>query len=405
MGGLCRCQPPTTVASVEKVSTGFRVVWREAGVKQYERFPTATAAESFRAKVEANNGRWPFGWVKGYGFNDKPSTAPTFTVWARRCITARSTASARTRHDYLRDFERHLEPVFGQTPVDQITKEQVGQWLIGLTVSPKTAKNIHGLASSIMAEAVDERLAPGNPFHKGLRALPNVKQEDMVFLARTEFDTLLAHVPELYRPLVATLGLTGLRWSEATALQAQDIDVMTRRLTVVRAWKRTPDSYFVIGEPKSRRSRRTITIPQSLVDVLLPLIAGKGDGEWLFTARTGTVVRHANFRQRVWLPAVKAMQRCDTHQDTAGPCRCPGTVSKTPRIHDLRHSHVSWLIAAGVNLAAIQRRLGHESITTTVDRYGHLSPETDDAISAALDGHAAPLSAVPAVSDFDLFRQ
>ncbi|MCA0329475.1 MAG: tyrosine-type recombinase/integrase [Actinobacteria bacterium] len=44
-------------------------------------------------------------------------------------------------------------------------------------------------------------------------------------------------------------------------------------------------------------------------------------------------------------------------------------------MHDLRHSHASWLIAAGVPLPVIQRRLGHESIQTTVDVYGHLAPD------------------------------
>ena len=55
-----------------------------------------------------------------------------------------------------------------------------------------------------------------------------------------------------------------------------------------------------------------------------------------------------------------------------------------PRIHDLRHTHVSWLIAQGVQLPAISRRLGHESITTTIDRYGHLLPEVDDGLVRAL---------------------
>ena len=62
---------------------------------------------------------------------------------------------------------------------------------------------------------------------------------------------------------------------------------------------------------------------------------------------------------------------------------------KAPSLQDLRHTHASWLIAANVPLPAIQRRLGHESITTTVDRYGHLVKELETealaAIEAALD--------------------
>ncbi|MFJ2115860.1 tyrosine-type recombinase/integrase, partial [Streptomyces sp. NPDC087850] len=54
------------------------------------------------------------------------------------------------------------------------------------------------------------------------------------------------------------------------------------------------------------------------------------------------------------------------------------------RTHDLRHTHASWLIAGKVPLPVIQARLGHESITTTVDRYGHLLESSDDEVVAAV---------------------
>ena len=59
------------------------------------------------------------------------------------------------------------------------------------------------------------------------------------------------------------------------------------------------------------------------------------------------------------------------------PCGCPGTLTKVPRIHDLRHTHVAWQIAGNVPLSAIARRVGHESVNTTDKTYGHLLPELD----------------------------
>ena len=56
-----------------------------------------------------------------------------------------------------------------------------------------------------------------------------------------------------------------------------------------------------------------------------------------------------------------------------------------PRVRDLRHTHASQLIAAGVPLTVIQRRLGHESIKTTSDTYGHLAADADVAAAAVLD--------------------
>lgn len=380
------------MASVEQVTTGWRVVWRQAGVKQYERFAGHAQAAKFRLLVEAHGNRWPDGWIKGHGFTGTSDT-PTFTDWAKRAIAARSRANDRTRHDYTRDVTLHLEPTFGDTPIGDITREQVGQWLIELAGkrSPKLVKNVHNLASSILTDAMHDGLVTSNPFRGAVAALPSVKHEEMVFLSRGEFDQLLAHVSEAYRSLVLTLAMTGLRWSEATALRICDVDVLAKRITVVRAWKRTPESYFVLGEPKSRQSRRTISIPDSLAAALVPLVTRSGD-ELLFLTAWDRPVRHANFRQRVWLPAIRAAQRCDTHQQAEKPCGCPGTLTKTPRIHDLRHSHISWLVAAGWNLVKVQRRAGHESITTTIGTYSHLAPDDADEITAALDQRPAVAS-------------
>jgi hypothetical protein len=55
------------------------------------------------------------------------------------------------------------------------------------------------------------------------------------------------------------------------------------------------------------------------------------------------------------------------------------------RIHDVRHTHVSWLIAGGLPLPNIQARLGHESITTTIDTYGHLMPVGNELASQIID--------------------
>lgn len=356
-----------------KSGISYRVVWRENGEKQTETFPTRKLAETFEQLVEGHGNHWPTGWVKARGFAEVvPTSVPTFTEWAARTIAARARANERTRADYLRDIHLHIEPTFGSMRLDEIGREHVGRWLIMFvgTASPKTVKNVHGLASSIMADAVDEGLISRNVFKGAAGRLPNVKTEEMVFLTRQDFDTLHSALHKHYRPLALFLVLTGLRWSEATALTVSDVQLMGRKtISVTKAWKRQPDGYMVLGEPKSRRSRRTISLPDEAVDVVIPLVAGRASADRLFTSVEGHTVHHGNFRNRVWLPAIR---------------RAEG-LEKQPRIHDLRHTHVGFLIEEGVNLVAIQRRLGHESIQTTIDRYGHLTNEADDQINAALD--------------------
>ncbi|MEU1276511.1 tyrosine-type recombinase/integrase, partial [Streptomyces sp. NPDC005799] len=114
------------------------------------------------------------------------------------------------------------------------------------------------------------------------------------------------------------------------------------------------------------------------VEMVRRLTSGRAKDDFVFRAAMGGPWRHANFYNRKWKPAVAAAI-------AAG-------LPKEPRIHDLRHTHVAWLIAKKIPLPAIQARLGHESIQTTVDRYGHLVRELDDEITAAVEA----VMAVPA---------
>jgi integrase len=131
-----------------------------------------------------------------------------------------------------------------------------------------------------------------------------------------------------------------------------------------------------LKQPKSKKSKRTISLTPDDVHVL----GAPGPANQLvFPSRTGANMRHTSFRNNVWLPAVARAQ---------DPERCERegveVLRKTPTIHDLRHSHASWLIAAGIPLPHVQARLGHESITTTVGVYGHLQPDAHAQMAAAM---------------------
>jgi integrase len=369
------------MASIEprqhKSGTSYRVVWREDGEKQWETFRSLTAATKFRKLVEGSSNHWPSGWVKGRGAPDDhaSSDAPLFRDYAEKTISARQKADEGTKGGYRRLLVNHINPVLGHIPVDRIDRFHISKVADRMTVAgraTKTISNAHGLLSSILSDAVTDRLIDRNPAVGVLPNQPDSKTEEMVFMTPADFGILVSHVSgDTNKALVTLLVGTGLRWSEATALQVHDVDIMGRRaVDVSRAWKRRGGG-FILGSPKTNRSRRTVSLPPELVDLLIPLVASRDPGEFLFTLASGRPIRHNNFYNRVWVPAVKAAR-------DAG-------LMKSPRIHDLRHTHASWLIDAKVTLPAIQRRLGHESITTTIDRYGHLAPEHVDEINAAID--------------------
>lgn len=419
------------MASLEELRSSFRVVWRERGVKQTETFDDRDRAQKFRLLVEACGNRWPDGWIPGYGLqrgDDK--AAETFDSYAARTIAVRPGADERTREDYLGMLRIHLSPVIGAKPLaslDRFDVAAVATRMNELGRKPKTIANVHGLLSSVLDEAVTDGLIPTNPA-KG--ALPKFERDDdegdgeMTFLTKADWALLRKQIPEgTERDLAELLIGTGLRWSEATALRGKDVDLTTGRLSVRRAWKRRGNTWR-IGTPKTKRSRRDIGLSPGQLAMLRPYVITAGDAGYLFTNSYGHPMRHNNFHENVWTFAILAASNCHLHREDfikaelahrrekrrrrpsrstpAGraklgplppapkPCGCPGTLTKRPRLHDLRHSHCSWLIDAGINIVEIQRRMGHESIQTTIDRYGHLMPgAADSAIGEAIDERLA----------------
>ncbi len=124
--------------------------------------------------------------------------------------------------------------------------------------------------------------------------------------------------------------------------------------------------------PKNGRTR-TVRLPRFLVDVLSPVVAGKGPEELVFASCSGGPLRHGQF-YRAFRRAVAA----------AG-------LDPRLRFHDLRHSAAAMLIAQGAHPRAIMERLGHSSITVTMDVYGHLLPSLDEALADGLDATFAEL--------------
>ncbi|WP_226962650.1 MULTISPECIES: site-specific integrase [unclassified Streptomyces] len=214
----------------------------------------------------------------------------------------------------------------------------------------------------------------------------------MCFLERDEYARITMEIrdPDA-RDLADWLIGTGMRWGEATALQVRDLNLNAPVPTanVQRAWKKAKKGSaeaFYLGPPKTKKARRLVALSPAQVEMARRLTADLLPEDYVFRAARGGAWRHANYYNRKWKPAVEAA--------------VAKGLPKRPRIHDLRHTHVAWLIAARIPLPAIQARLGHESIQTTVDRYGHLVSSLDTDIAAAVEaamGVPAPRAGLRAV--------
>ncbi len=285
--------------------------------------------------------------------------ADGFTVasWCTHHVDHLTGVNQATRTRYRRYIANDIAPSkIGPLPLTALTNADVAQWLNSLTGAAKTLANKHGFLAGALSGAVRARHISANPCD-GNR-LPRDEPAEMVFLTHDEFAILLDAVTEPWQLLVEFLVASGCRWGEATALRPGDINLAEGTVDIRRAWRYVSGEGHELGPPKTRRSIRTIDVAPSVLAKL------DLSGEWVFTnsGRGGRgddgPVRGPNFNSNVWTPALVRAQE-------AG-------LTKKPRVHDLRHTNASWLIQANVALPVIQRHLGHESIQTTVDRYGHL---------------------------------
>ncbi|HSF86980.1 MAG TPA: site-specific integrase [Acidimicrobiia bacterium] len=198
--------------------------------------------------------------------------------------------------------------------------------------------------------------------------LPRIETSaEIRFLDAAEISLLAGSIDSRYSAMVLAAAYTGLRFSELRALRVDRFDALRRTIRVVASVVESSGQFY-FEEPKSEASRRTVRVPPFLVEVLAAHLATCADGSGLiFSAPNGGPFRRSNFRRRIWLPAVEA--------SVGPPCT----------FHDLRHSHAALLIAQGEHPKVIQERLGHASIKTTLDTYGHLFEGLDEAAADRLE--------------------
>ena len=190
---------------------------------------------------------------------------------------------------------------------------------------------------------------------------------------------LLQALPAQDRALWATALFAGLRLGELLALRFEDVDFDPGTIRVVRSFD--PKAGFV--EPKSRAGRRRVPIAALLREHLeAPLN--------LVPHRVGLIFGRAP--DRPFQP--------QTINDRAR--RAWKRAGLTPiGLHECRHTCASFFIAAGVNAKTLSTFMGHASITTTLDRYGHLFPGSEAEAASLLDAYLARADSGARIAQLD----
>ena len=344
---------------LERLDSGrVRAVYRDDdGRRRSKTFDRRAEAKAWLAAEATDRARGQ--WV------DPRGGALPLGAWAEQWLAARLVRPTTAANDRGR-YVTHLEPAFGDVPLREISPLRVRAFIAELATrrSPATVRHVHALLSSMLSGAVDEGLLLHNPCRR--TSLPRSTPPPQTFLSPEQIAALADAIDPHYRQLVIAAAGTGLRWGELTGLSPAAVDLLHGRLYVDRTLVDLNGRVF-FGEPKTRGSRRIVSLSRLLVDALTDQLT-RATPELVFPSPSGEPLRRSNFFHRTWRPAVRAAQ-----------------LEPPPRFHDLRHSHVAMLIAAGVPVKAIQERLGHASIVMTMDRYGHLLQTVDTALLAAVD--------------------
>jgi integrase len=359
--------------SIERTPAGtWQARWRDAqGKSRAKNFPRRQDAQAHLAAVHTDMRR-------GVALPNAGNL--TVAQWADRWLDGARNLGMGGKDTYRRDLDNFIVPELGDLALDRLTDAHIDAFLsdeLARGLAPSTVHRHYRTIRRLAQVAVDRGRLARNPCEHV--EPPRIPHKEMRFLAVDEVERLATAIGERHRAWVYVAAYVGLRWSETVGLQRKRIE--GNRITVADQLVRRSDGEWHRDPPKTRAGRRTITIPPFLAEVLenhLAEFSAPGSDGLVFPNQAGNPQIAPSFTGNVFKPACV---RAGIGSRVEGTDRFVGT----PRIHDLRHTAVALAVAAGAHPKSIQMRMGHASISVTLDRYGHLFPEQDEQIAAELD--------------------
>ncbi len=415
------------MASISQRGESWRVLWRlggRGGAQQSTTWPTEDLAQRADEIARAHRHKITADQVYEAILGPDPTEpdadrGPTVSQFADTWLTSRTRLAPGQVARYRSQLDQRILPAIGHIHLRELSGTDVAGLLNKLRadgLKDATVTRYYACLHALLAFALLEKKIDDNPARRTDFIRDIVSHDDLgddgddhVYLTRYEYERILGNLKPIARPLVEFLAGTGCRFSEGTAIAPSAVDVLGGKVRIHRAWKYDGRRWY-LGTTKGRR-RRTVTIGKRLTLVLAELVTQRLEGDpdgLLLTAPEGGRIIHSNFVNRFWDPAVAAAMRCGQHPplDAEGEpdpaplavstCPCPTRLKKRPTLHDLRHSHVAWLIAEGRPIASISRRIGHHSTVITEQVYAGILPEVVEADADAIDRFLSGADPAPA---------
>ncbi len=314
-------------------------------------------------------------------------TRLTLGDYLRRWLddSARPRLAPTTTANYETLIERHIIPALGRVPLAALQPLHLQEFYLGRLeggrvrgsggVSPRTVVLIHTVLHAALKQAVRWQLLSRNP--ADCVDVPRSRRPRVRTLSAEELPSFLEVIRGHRDEHLIQMALyTGLRRGELLALRWEDVDLEARSVRVRHGLVRT-DGGMTLAGPKTKRSQRQVTVSDVALGILrevrrqqaeqkLRLGSRYHDGGYVFCNSDGSLIDPSSVTHRF--------------ADLARATGFPGL-----RFHDLRHTHATLLLMQGIHPKVVQDRLGHETITTTLDTYSHVLPTLQREAAAAID--------------------
>jgi integrase len=300
-----------------------------------------------------------------------PSKATLADFLDRWETWASTQVSAKTLERYKELAKHHVRPHLGSAKVQKLRavnfaelygKLQQSKADGGAGLAPRTVGHVHRLMHRVLGHAVKWGVIANNPVASA--EPPRVQRAEIEILAPDQVKIVLKALRDGPLYPVAVVGLaTGMRRGEIVALRWSDLDLDQGKIRVERSLEQT-NAGLAFKAPKTKAGRRSISIPTSIVTELrthwrrqqeqrLSLGLGKAASDDLAFARHDGTPWPPDSLTADWARAIRIL--------------------KLPKVtlHALRHTHVSQLIASGLDVVTVSRRIGHSNPTVTLGVYAH----------------------------------
>jgi integrase len=340
------------MASIRQRGERFQVLYRLNGKQTSQSFGTLQEAQAFVNRFD-----------KPAQIVDKAKRGHvTVAGYVYDCIDGHSVRD--TTKDGYRNVTPHIVAVLGGTCVRDLTASQCRKFIAGFRAAHSyslTAQVLKVLRLTVHVAQLDGIL--DKDVTTGIK-LERSRVRETVVITTDAYKSIVKALPAHHHLMIEFLAITGFRWGEMSGLKTDCIVerkgrwfVQVRRTIAEVGPKLTP----VLREyAKTKSSIRDVSVPAELAARLLANADADG---WVFRALEGGYLPRARFRK----PWVKA-------------CQAAGVPGAT--VHGLRHLHVSQLLADGVPLLAVSKRVGHADMQVTAGIYAHLLGDDDPALGA-----------------------